>query len=149
VTRLDDALAGVRHIGVDSAPIIYHVEGQARYAPLMAAVFQRIANGRIDGTTSVVTLVEALTHPRARGDVQLAEVYRDLLLDSEHFHTLAIDAAVAELAADLRASYRLRTPDALQVAVALAEGCELFLTNDARLQRITEIPILLLDDLEL
>ncbi len=115
----------------------------------MAAVFQRIANGQLDGTTSVVTLVEALTQPRANGDVQLAEAYRDLLLDSAHFQTLSVDAAVAELAADLRASYGLRTPDALQLAVALAEGCEAFLTNDSRLCRVAELPVLLVDDLEL
>jgi predicted nucleic acid-binding protein len=40
-------------------------------------------------------------------------------------------------AASLRARYGLRTPDALQISVALAAGCSAFLTNDARLQRVT------------
>jgi hypothetical protein len=44
---------------------------------------------------------------------------------------------VAERAAELRARYNLRTPDALQVATALVRRCEAFLTNDARLKRVT------------
>jgi predicted nucleic acid-binding protein len=149
VTQLDDALWGVRHLGFDSAPIIYYVEAQPTYAPLMASVFQRIGSGQLEGMTSTITLVEVLTKPRASGDEQLAETYRNLLLDSEYFQTVPIGAPVAELAAQLRARYGLRTPDALQIAVALAEGCEAFLTNDTRLRQVTELPILQVAELEL
>ena len=149
VTRLDDALAGVRHLGFDSAPIIYFVEAQPAYASLMVSVFQRIGSGRLNGTTSAITLVEVLAKPRANGDEQLEEAYRGLLLHSEHFRTVPIGASIADLAAGLRARYGLRTPDAVQIAAALLEGCEAFLTNDARLRQVTALPILLLDELEL
>jgi predicted nucleic acid-binding protein len=43
----------------------------------------------------------------------------------------------------------LRTPDALQIATALEAGCEAFLSNDAGLRRVTELRVLILDDLEL
>ena len=39
--------------------------------------------------------------------------------------------------------------DALQVAVAIRENCQAFLTNDRRLARVTELSVLVLDDLEL
>jgi len=48
----------------------------------------------------------------------------------------------------LRAKYRLQLPDALQLAVALVSRCDVFLTNDARLKQISEVRVLLLDDLE-
>ena len=54
----------------------------------------------------------------------------------------------AEHAADLRARYRLLLPDALQVAVALKEGCQAFLTNDRRLERVMELRSRMLDGLE-
>ena len=54
---------------------------------------------------------------------------------------------VAETAADLRASYNLRTPDALQLATAIVSGCQGFLTNDRGLIRVKTIPVLVLDDL--
>jgi len=41
------------------------------------------------------------------------------------------------------------TSDALQISVALAAGCSAFLTNDLRLQRVTELRVLALDELEL
>ena len=43
----------------------------------------------------------------------------------------------------------MRLPDALQLAVAIEQGCEAFLTNDRRLARLTELRVLVLDDLEL
>jgi predicted nucleic acid-binding protein len=39
--------------------------------------------------------------------------------------------------------------DALQIAVALEAGCEAFLTNDRTLKRVTELRVLVLDELEL
>jgi predicted nucleic acid-binding protein len=51
-------------------------------------------------------------------------------------------------AAELRAKYNLRTADALQVASALSVNCDTFLTNDKQLNRLTELRVLVLDDLE-
>lgn len=73
----------------------------------------------------------------------------DLLVNAANFQTLPIDIETATSAADLGARYNLRTPDALQVATALAAGCDAFLTNDSAFQRVSEIRILVLDHLEL
>jgi predicted nucleic acid-binding protein len=48
---------------------------------------------------------------------------------------------------DLRARYPVRTPDALQIAAALSNGCQAFLTNDKRLKPVSELKILVLDDI--
>ena len=90
-------------------------------------------------------LVQPLLHNNAR----LQQEYRDLLLYSDHFEVTSIDGTIAERAADLRAHYGLRTPDALQIAAALISGCQAFLTNDTRLGRVLELRILLLENLEL
>jgi predicted nucleic acid-binding protein len=149
MTKLDDALAGVTRLGFNTAPVIYFVEAHPRYDALVTEVFQRVADGAFAGVTSVITLSEVLVHPLRRGDTRLEQEYRDLLLRSDHFATHSIDPASAARAAQLRASYGLRTPDALQLAAALAAKCEAFLTNDAALQRVTELRVRVLDDLEL
>jgi predicted nucleic acid-binding protein len=41
----------------------------------------------------------------------------------------------------------MKTPDALQIAVACQAGCEAFLTNDRALRRVTDINVLVLADL--
>jgi predicted nucleic acid-binding protein len=58
-----------------------------------------------------------------------------------------ISPKIAEQAARLRASYNLRTPDAIQLATAIEAGASTFLTNDQRLTSIMEIQILVLDSL--
>jgi predicted nucleic acid-binding protein len=147
--KLNDALRGVARLGLDTAPLIYLIEAHPTYRPLVRDIARRISDGYMAGITSVVTLGEVLVQPLARGDVALQQQYRDLLLHSFGFRTLPVDAAVAERAAELRARYGMRLPDALQVAVALNEGCEAFLTNDRRLARVREISVLVLDDLVL
>ncbi|MCX6046944.1 MAG: PIN domain-containing protein [Chloroflexi bacterium] len=70
-----------------------------------------------------------------------------MLTASSHFMLIDIDTEVAERAAWLRANYRLRTPDALQISAALTTGCQAFLTNDKELRRVTETRILIVDEL--
>jgi predicted nucleic acid-binding protein len=144
---LDDVLSDVTHLGIDTAPIIYFVEANPRYDALVTAIFQRIASGTLTGSISVLTLTEVLVQPIRLGAVILQRQYRDLLTSSEYFVLYAVDIAIADQAASLRANYNLRTPDALQISTALAGGCQAFLTNDIGLKRVTELKVILLDEL--
>jgi predicted nucleic acid-binding protein len=139
---VDEALGGIRLVGFDTPPFIYFVERHPTYIAAMHRVFQRMNAGLLDGVTS-----EALVHPKRTRDQQLEGVYKDLLLRGQGLRLLAIDPAIADVAADLRARYNVRTPDALQIASALVAGCQVFLTNDADLRRVTELRVLALDEL--
>ena len=147
--KLDEALRGVTRLGLDTAPFIYLVEDHPLYVPLMDEVSRRIVEGQMEGVTSVVTLGEVLVQPIANGDVRLQQRFRDALLNRPGLQMVPVDAALAERAAGLRAHYRMRLPDALQLAVAIDQHCEAFLTNDRRLARVAEVRVLVLDDLEL
>lgn len=149
MTRLDDALVGVQRLGLDTAPFIYFVERKPAYVTLVREVVRRISTGALLGHTSVITLTEVLVQPLRFGNTMLAQRYRRFLSRSRNLSLEVITAGAAEQAADLRARYGLRTPDALQIAVALGAGCTAFLTNDAQLQRVAEIRVLVLDELEL
>ncbi|MFB2977929.1 type II toxin-antitoxin system VapC family toxin [Microseira sp. BLCC-F43] len=50
-------------------------------------------------------------------------------------------------AEQIRSRYNLQLPDAFQIAIALAANCEAFLTNDVILRRVTELRVLVLDEL--
>jgi predicted nucleic acid-binding protein len=146
--KLAEALDGVTALGIDTAPLIYFVEGHATFLELMRVVIQRIDAGQITGYSSVVTLTEVLTQPLRQGNPTLEVEYRTLLLNSRNFILLAITAEIAELAAELRARHNLRTPDALQIAAALYSGCQAFLTNDQELARVSDLRIIVLGELE-
>jgi predicted nucleic acid-binding protein len=124
---LETALTSITKLGLDTLPIIYFVEAHPKYDERVTEIFRQIASGKLIGVTSVITLTEVLVHPIRLGEADLQNDYRDLMLNSANFETVFIDTSVAESAADLRARYNLRTPDALQIAVAFEKGCEAFL----------------------
>ena len=105
-------------MGIDTPIIIYLVEAHPKYDALVIDVFQRIADNIFSGVTSVVTLIEVLIQPLKQRNVYLQREYQDLLLHSASFETMSIDTTIAECAAELRARYNLRIPDALQIATA-------------------------------
>lgn len=110
-------------------------------------MFAAWEEGRNHGVTAVITLLEILVKPKREGHPQAARDYRELLTTYPNLMLLPVDPDLADLAADLRAKYELRTPDALQVAAALRAGATAFLTNDARSKAVQEIEVILVDEL--
>lgn len=144
---LNDALASHATVGLDTPVFIYYFEDAATYANLAEEAFQQIISGSMRGVTSVVTLTEALTRPIRLSRRDLADVYVSVLRLMPNLSTLPITTRTAEMAAHLRATYRLRTPDALQVAASLGAGATAFITNDRRLRQVRELEVIVLDDL--
>ncbi len=147
--KLDDALKNVSKLAFDTAPIIYFVEANPDYDTLVTAVFERVEKEKIIGITSVITLCEVLIHPIRNNNANLKKQYFEILQNSSDFQTKQITFSIAEIAAELRANYNLRTPDALQIATALENGCDAFLCNDKGLKRVRELEILILDEISL
>ena len=147
--KVYDALTGVRRLFLDTAPIIYHVEGVASYQPLTDVIFRSIQEGTIQAVTSAITLAECLVLPYRQRDLALIRQFRNVITRGVNTLYFGVDA-VAESAAEIRARYRLTLTDAFafQVAVALAAGSDAFLTNDAALKRVSELQVLVLDELE-
>jgi predicted nucleic acid-binding protein len=148
--KISDVFSKIRRVGLDSDCIIYFVDQNPEFDQRMTAIFQEIVSGKVSGLTSTLALTEGLVVPLRNADVLLAQRYRDLLLNSEDFQVLPVDAVVAEIAADIRAKYNMRTPDAIQIATALNAGCDAFLTNNGRdFRRVSELTVLVLNELEL
>jgi predicted nucleic acid-binding protein len=146
VITIAAALANVRELFLDTAPIIYHVEGNLAYQPLTDQVFQTIQAGTLSAVTSSITLSECLVHPYRRGDMALAQKFRNVITAGVNTRYVGVDV-VAERSAEIRAHYNLKLADSFQVAAAIAAGCDAFLTNDSTLKRVSGITILVLDDL--
>ncbi len=146
---VDDALQGGTKLGLDTAPFIYLVENNPAYVAVVEKIFRRIDAGAVQGFSSIITLAEVLIHPKQLGDAALETQYRNILLSGRNFTLLSLDTLLADASADLRARYRLRLADSLQIAATLSAGCEAFLTNDRGLKRVTELRILVVDELSL
>jgi len=147
--KLDDAFRNVDSVGLDTSPFIYFVERNPLYVDIMRDIFRRITDGNFKASSSVITITEVLVQPFRHGNQKLVDSYNDLLFSGINFRLTAIDFSAAKTAAQLRANYKLRTPDALQIAAALENGCDTFLCNDKNLKRVKELTVLVLDELSL
>jgi predicted nucleic acid-binding protein len=134
-------------VGLDSAPLIYFIEENPIYLEMTDAFFEAMVRGEFRVVTSVVTLLEVLVYPLRQGNRILAQQYRDILFNEEGLTTIAVSPAIAEVAAQLRASYNLQTPDSIQMATAISGGASFFLTNDARLPSLPGLEVLVLEEL--
>ena len=136
----------VKRLYLDTAPIIYYIEANPNYYTKMSLAIELIEKKPIEAFSSVITLTEVLNYPLKAGNSKLAQDYRDILQNNENFQLVNVNTKIAEAAADLRARYNLRSPDALHIASALESACDAFLTNDKGLKRVTEIIIILVDE---
>ena len=109
-------------------------------------LFEATERGRLELVTSAVTLLEVLVVPLRAGDPVLAARYERLLVNGRGLRLVDVDRAQLRAAAELRARHGLRTPDALQLAAALATGCTAFVTNDRRLRPLPGLDVVQLDD---
>jgi predicted nucleic acid-binding protein len=135
-------------IALDTSPIIYFVEANPKYAPLANVIFQKISQGTLHGFTSTLTLTEVLVFPMHQQLAVLQNNYSQLLLQSNNLTLANINTEIAIKAASLRAKYKdhnLRTPDALQLAMAIEMNCPAFITNDKRLNIVQEVEVIVLD----
>ncbi len=143
---IDDLERGDGPTGLDTAVFICYIEEHPRYLPLIEPVFAAIDAGRLYAVTSALTLLETLVVPYRAGNQILAHRYETLLRRSKGLHLADIGLSHLRAAALLRATMGCKTPDAIQLAAALAAGCSTFLTNDRRFRAPTGIEILQLDD---
>lgn len=147
--KIGDALTSVARLGIETAPFIYFTESRAGYAEKMRSIFVYLNEHDSEVIASTIVIPECLMKPLREKDHQVVKAYTELFGQTSELILWSVDSAVARRAADLRAAYNLRTPDALHVATALQSNCDAFLTNDFGLKRVQEIPILLLDELEI
>ncbi len=131
-------------VALDSSIFIYFFEENPLYLPLIDPLFAAITEGRLEGVTSSLTLMETLVVPLRAGNEVLARQYERVLTRSR-LHVVPIDTGLLRAAALVRATTRLKVPDTLQVTSAMSAGCPAFLTNDHRIPSLPGLRVLQLE----
>lgn len=124
---------------VDSAPIIYVLEAHPKFGPRFRPLFEARLAERFRFAVTTVTVAEVLTGPLQAGDDALARRYRAIL---ESWQVIPLDVEIAESAARLRASLRLKLPDAIQAASAFAINAAALVTHDRDFSRLRALPVI-------
>jgi uncharacterized protein len=125
---------------LDTNIVIYFVEQNSTWLAKVIARLARLRAANHKMAVGDLTRAECLVGPIRSGDTAVEASYRVFFADPD-IQVLSITAAVCERAARIRAAQRIELADALHLATAVEHGCGLFLTNDARLARVTAIPV--------
>ncbi len=124
----------------DSVIVIYLLDTigpfQARAQARIAAL--RAAGDRIAGSDLV--RLECRVKPLRNGDTTCLNQF-DGIFALPDVSVVPLTTAVYDRATLLRATRNFKLGDAIHLAAAIEGGCGLFLTNDARLSRCSEISV--------
>ena len=118
----------MERVYLDSCIVIYLLENH----PQFGATVRRALETADNKTFCISPLVEleCLVGPLRAENTSLVQRYTSFF---QQQIVLEIAASTYRLAAELRAQYRLKTPDALHLAIASHHNCAELWTNDNRL----------------
>ena len=122
------SLKGLR-VYIDTNIAIYCLERLADFPNLKSGLIEALDEASLIGVTSELTLLETLVGPRKVNDLAGEAGFRKFLTPSARMVVRPVDTQVIERAIDLRL-LGLRTPDAIHVATAILEKCDVLLTRD-------------------
>ena len=100
-----------------------------------------IEKKKIVCVTSNLTLLEILVHPYRQNDQDIVNRYYGYLTRSSLIELIPVTVEIADQAAELRARYGLKTPDAIHLATAIQTRARLFLTRDRDFSKQKEIAV--------
>lgn len=129
---------------LDTSPFIYFIDRDPNYIEVVDALFEAIAERRLHGITSGITLLETLVIPYRNADLDLASQYESIITNSQNLKFVELDRNILRIAAQIRAEHSIKTPDAVQIAAALSAGAAVFVTNDRALPKLGKIRTVLL-----
>lgn len=147
VNQLTRQLISLQHIGLDSMCFLYQFSNHLLYGPLTQIIFDLAQERKIHCYTSTISLIETFILPEKQRDVFMINRYEKFFQHLPNLQVTAVDWNTGRLVSKLKAKYSgIKTPDAIQIASALLQGCSLFVTNDKQLRQVSEIKVTLLSD---
>ena len=140
-------LQAYRKVALDTNVVIYLLEGVQPYKGLAQHLFRMMDRGFMMATVSTVVEAETLVGPLRARDRPAIENIELFFRNAPNLRFRSLDRTIARRAAEVRATTRLRLPDAVVVATALEERCDALVGNDAAMAgRIFGLPYVYMGD---
>jgi predicted nucleic acid-binding protein len=122
---------------LDSSVVIYWVEKVPNFYPKVDAHFKR---PDVILVSSHLTWMESLVLPLRNKNIAVQQDF-DQFFSTQVTELVPFTQILFRHAAQIRAEYNFRTPDSLHLAAAVAANCDVFYTNDIRLQSFGDIAV--------
>jgi predicted nucleic acid-binding protein len=125
---------------LDTNLVIYLVEANPVWTPRATARLAALRAAGDEVAVSDAARLECLVKPFVTGNAADIASYQTFFA-SPLVHMLPVPAAAWERAARIGATFGLKPLDSVHLATAIVHGCGLFLTNDVKLARCTDITV--------
>lgn len=139
-------LARQRLIALDTNIFVYLLEMNPLYLRITDSIFSWIGSPDGAAVSSTITITELLVPAYRDADEDRANEFYALLSTFPNLEWIAPNLQIADLAAQIRAWYSLRTPDAIQAATAIQAKATGLITNDPIFERVEGFETLVLDE---
>jgi len=138
-------LSSAGKISLDANIILYYLHQDKNFGKQSFRLLTAVKNK----TKIISTLIyaESFVYVFEQADESLEKKQLKALEKIPKLKIVAPTKKICLLAAQLRAAYRLKTPDAIHLATAIDSDCDIFITNDDNLKKVQEINVLTLADL--
>jgi len=138
----------VSKLFVDTAPIIYILDNHPVFHKISQDIIRKNFIAKTEFITSILTFMEYAVKPKQMNDKKAEDNFKNFLF-AIGCKILPITLEIADIGAEIRAKYSGIKPfDAIQIATAIYNNCDAFVTNDKQLKQIKEINILVLSEIE-
>ncbi len=134
-------LNNYKHISFDTNIFIYYFDKHSRFHKIAEYIFIQAIEKQIKISTSILTLTELLSLKTNEANIKKLD---ESFLQIPNLTVIEVDHDIAKLAAKIRRGYKFLLPDSIQLATALVKKADVFITNDARLQKFKELEVVLL-----
>lgn len=131
-------------IYLDANIWIYALENVAEYRVALTSLFRSARERSLTIITSELTLAEILVRAIREGDVAKQTAYTEAITATNNTTAVPISRVILLEAAKVRGNTRLKLPDAIHAASAIATGCTTFLTNDKQFRTVGGLNTLLI-----
>jgi predicted nucleic acid-binding protein len=118
---------------LDANIVIHMVEGHPLLRKELADLISVLESEEIEAVSSELTLAEVLVVPLRNNDLELCRVFQEFFGPRSPATLMTVDKVVLKRAAEIRAGFGGRLPDAIHLATADILGCDAFLTEDRRI----------------
>lgn len=140
------ALSNYKKIGIDTNIFIYYLNQGSPYYLHVVALLTVFIKKQAILITSTLTLTEILS---LKTTEPLLSMIEEAIVSMPNLQLVSADRIIAKRAAQIRRMYNFALTDSIQLATALENDAEVFITNDKKLQRFKKLPVILLTSLSL
>ena len=125
-------------IGIDTNIFIYALEDEGKLGDLSRNIFEEIKKEKPQVFTSVITIEEIMVGVFKQGLEDKITAYLEFISGDGLITAVEVTKQIAMLGARIRADYKVRTPDAIQIATAILSDATEFITADKKLPKKIE-----------